>query len=129
VKSRESETNAHKCLCSQSILDFRFGNGHLQNSLQCRYSCYFIQWSVSYCLFHQSAISTHCVSTTEACSCKAFIFSFFSVIFLKTMKGKTIFFSKRAGGIGLCSYKPLWSRHSGSKSQIDGIDSRTRTIV
>jgi hypothetical protein len=51
--------------------DISCRNGHLQNSLQCRYFCYFIQWSVSYCLFHQSAISTHCVSTTEACSCKA----------------------------------------------------------
>ena len=48
-------------------------NGHLQNSnlLKFRYICYFIQWSVSYCLFHQSAISTHYVSTTEVCSCKA----------------------------------------------------------
>ena len=33
----------------------------------------------------------------------------------KQWKGKMIFFSKRAGGIGLCSYKPLWSRHSGLK--------------
>ena len=53
--------------------DISCRNGHLQNSnlLQFPYLCYFIQWSVSYCLFHQSAISTHCVSTTEACSYKA----------------------------------------------------------
>ena len=61
--------------------DISCRNGHLQNSnlLQFRYFCYFIQWSVSYCLFHQSAISIHCVSTTEVCSCKAL----YSLPFLK----------------------------------------------